>query len=166
MKRLLIMRHAKSSRDDANLPDEKRPLNSRGQRDAPLMGELAASKNIVPELILSSTAVRAATTAELFVKGLGKRTRLGLDRNLYRADVEEFCDSLREGADSEKSVMIVSHNPGVERWVYALTGQFETMPTAAIAVVRLSDKVEWQELTALTKGELETVWRPREVLSE
>ncbi len=164
MKRLLVMRHAKSSWEDKSLPDHKRPLNERGQRDAPQMGQYLARMDCVPDLILSSTADRAVSTARLVVSGLGRKVPVGLEKILCDADVEEFCDVVRFGADAENNVLVISHNPGVERWVYALTGEFETMPTASVAVIDLPDKLDWSDINSLTKGTLANVWRPKEVL--
>ncbi len=164
MKRLLIMRHAKSSRDDASITDHDRPLNERGNRVAPLMGKFARSQNLKPDLILTSTAKRALRTAELFTSGFGAKLPMCVEKSLYNADVEQFCDTVREVADNESTLMVVSHNPGVERWIYALTGKFETVPTATIAVVSLSNKMDWCDLSSLTSGQLEHIWRPREVL--
>jgi phosphohistidine phosphatase len=166
MKRLLVMRHAKSSWDDESIADHERPLNPRGERNAPQMGKYVVEQQYVPDLILVSTAVRAVATAELFVAGAGCKIPVGLDRNLYHADVENYCDTVREGADSEKTLLVISHNPGVERWIYAITGEFETMPTAAIAVIHFSEKLDWVDINSLTKGSLEAVWRPKEIFGE
>jgi phosphohistidine phosphatase len=129
------------------------------------MGEFVKEQGLKPDLILVSTANRAIRTAELFALGFGRKIPMGIEKDLYNADVEEFCDTVREAAETESTVLVISHNPGVERWVYALTGKFETIPTAGLAVIRLSDKLDWIDLSSLTKGELESVWRPREVLA-
>jgi phosphohistidine phosphatase len=148
MKRLLIMRHAKSSWDDESIPDHDRKLNDRGLRVAPLMGGFVKQQGLTPDIILTSSALRAIKTAELFNAGFGKKIPIGIEKSLYRADVEEFCDIVREGAEAESTVLVISHNP-----------------TAAIASVRLSDKLDWFDLTSRTKGDLDNVWRPREVLA-
>lgn len=158
------MRHAKSSWDDESIPDHDRKLNDRGVRVAPLMGRFVKQQGLSPDIILTSSASRAIKTAELFVAGYGRKIPIGIEKGLYRADVEEFCDTVREGAETESTVLIISHNPGVERWAYALTGKFESLSTASIAVIRISDKLDWFDLASRTKGELENVWRPREVL--
>ncbi len=163
MKRLLIMRHAKSSWEDETLSDHERPLNPRGQRNAPQMGEYLVANDRVPQLILSSTALRAVSTAQLLVTGLGREVPTGLDKSLYHADVEDFCDTVRNTAYSENTLMVISHNPGVERWVYAITGEFETMPTAAIACIQFPAELYWTDMTSLTSGKLTHIWRPKEI---
>ena len=75
MKTLFLIRHAKSSWDDAALPDKERPLNDRGRRDAPKMGERLAKRDVKPDLILSSPAVRALRTAEIIAKKLDYRRK-------------------------------------------------------------------------------------------
>ena len=70
MKTLFLVRHAKSSRDDTAMPDKDRPLNDRGKRDAPKMGERLAKRDVKPNLILSSPARRALKTAEIIAKKL------------------------------------------------------------------------------------------------
>ena len=60
-------------------------------------------------------------------------------------------------------VMVVSHNPGVEHWVYSMTGEFETMPTATVAVIQISGKLPWSQLDSETRGVLTEIWRPREI---
>ena len=74
MKTLFLVRHAKSSRNDAAMPDKDRPLNDRGKRDAPKMGERLAKRDVKPDLILSSPARRALRTAEIIAKKLDYRT--------------------------------------------------------------------------------------------
>jgi phosphohistidine phosphatase len=71
MKSVLILRHAKSSWKDPDLPDHDRPLNKRGKHDAPLMGRLLKREDLVPDVIISSTAMRARATAEAVAKGSG-----------------------------------------------------------------------------------------------
>ncbi len=75
MKTLFLIRHAKSSWDDTALPDKERPLNDRGLRDAPKMGERLAKRDVKPDLILSSPAVRALRTAEIIAKKLDYRRK-------------------------------------------------------------------------------------------
>ncbi|MGB7661527.1 MAG: histidine phosphatase family protein [Nitrososphaeraceae archaeon] len=86
MKTLLIMRHAKSSWKEQDLPDYDRPLNKRGKNDAPRMGKLLKDEDLVPDLIMSSTAVRAKKTAELVAKTRKYKGKIVLDRSLYGAE--------------------------------------------------------------------------------
>ena len=83
MKTLFLIRHAKSSWDDTALPDKDRPLNDRGRRDAPKMGERLAKRDVKPSLILSSPAVRALRTAEIIAKKLDYRRKIVVNERLY-----------------------------------------------------------------------------------
>jgi phosphohistidine phosphatase len=140
MKTLLIMRHAKSAEGGPEMPDHERPLNPRGERDAPLMGARLRELGIVPDLILSSTAVRALTTARLFAEGNGYAGAPLADMRLYLAEVPAYIKVLAETAGDAETVMVVSHNPGSEELLHYLTGALRPMPTCAVAVVELSEE--------------------------
>lgn len=158
------MRHAKSSWKDETLSDHDRPLNARGRDNAPRMGGYAAEKSCLPDLILSSTANRAITTAEMFVQGASCEIPIITQRSLYHAGVADYCQAICSLANDEARVMIVSHNPGSEEWVYRLTRHYETMPTAAIAIVEFDEQFLWSRMDHDSKAELLDVWRPKEVL--
>lgn len=164
MKTLLILRHAKSSWDNPNLTDHDRPLKDRGKRDAPRMGDLIRQRDLVPELLISSTAKRACQTAELVADACAYEEDLIATRFFYPGDVEDYIEVLQRipgdyGHDYER-VMVVGHNPGLESLLYHLTGEWERMPTAALAEVRLP-LTSWAELTMLTEGELVNLWEPK-----
>ena len=88
MKTLLILRHAKSSWKDDSLPDHDRPLNKRGKQDAPLVGRLDSRKDLMPDLILSSTAKRARATVELVAEESNYQGEIEYSRDLYAAEAE------------------------------------------------------------------------------
>ncbi|MEW5867886.1 MAG: histidine phosphatase family protein [Chloroflexota bacterium] len=161
MKTLLVLRHAKSSWKEADLSDHDRPLNKRGKRDAPRMGELLRQEDLVPDLILSSTAKRARTTAELVAEASGYEGEIQLLRDLYAAGAEAFVEALQHVSSKYDCVMVVGHNPGLEELLEALTGDYETLPTAALGQVQLPVD-EWAELREDTNGRLVSIWRPRE----
>src|SRR5215470_8706335 len=112
MKTLYLVRHAKSSRDDPSLPDKERPLNKRGRRDAPRMGERLAKRDVKPDLILSSPAVRALATAEIVSRKLGYAIKdIVVDERLYGADPNDLLDVIHELGEKPKRVMLFGHNP-------------------------------------------------------
>lgn len=162
MKTLLVQRHAKSSWKHPELSDHDRPLNKRGKRDAPRMGRLVAAQGLRPDVIVSSTARRARRTAEEVARHAGCEGAVQLDRRLYLASPDEIVDVVRGVAGSARRVMVVGHNPGLEDLVARLAGRRETLPTAALAALRLSIR-SWAELTASTAGDLAGPWRPREL---
>src|SRR6516164_4541044 len=97
MKTLFLVRHAKSSRDDPVLPDKERPLNERGRRDAPRMGERLAKRGVKPDIIVSSPAVRALTTAELIARELDYDLRdIAVDKRLYSASADDLLAVIHE----------------------------------------------------------------------
>ena len=162
MKTLLILRHAKSSWKEASLDDYDRPLNKRGKRDAPQVGRLLRKEDLVPDLILSSSAKRARATAELVAEESGCENEVQLSRDLYAASPEAYLEALAGLEDGLERVMLVGHNPGLEELLEILTGSYEPLPTAAFAQVQLPIQ-RWQELSEETQGKLIRVWRPKEL---
>jgi phosphohistidine phosphatase len=162
MKSLLVLRHAKSSWNDPALDDHERPLNARGLRDAPRMGELLREYGLIPDVLLSSDAVRARLTAEAVADVAGCTGEILLDPRLYLAgpaDILSLLPSVRENAET---VMIVGHNPGLEQLVEQLTGKRHDLPTAALAQIDLPID-QWRDLTLSTRGTLVGLWRPKEL---
>jgi phosphohistidine phosphatase len=162
MKTLLLMRHAKSSWKETDLSDHERPLNKRGQKDAPRMGSILTDRELVPQRILSSTAVRARQTAEAVVETSGFQGEVTFMDRLYMAEAEEYIAVLRELPDDIERVMVVGHNPGLETLLQLLSGLIETLPTAVVAHLALPIQ-NWAELTTETNGEIVDIWRPKEL---
>ena len=162
MKTLLILRHAKSSWKDEGLPDHDRPLNKRGKRDAPRLGRLILQQGLVPDLIVSSTAKRARSTAKRVANACGYTGEIRLTPQFYHAPAGIYIEVLTQVSDDYSRVMVVGHNPGMEELVARL-GRNCTMPTAALANVALPiDK--WSALDGATEGKLLHVWYPRDLL--
>lgn len=162
MKRLLILRHAKSSWDNAYMADHERPLNNRGKQDAPRMGTLLRQEELTPDLIISSSAQRALTTAEAVALACGYEARIQVTRQLYHAEPETYLEVLHEQGGAADLVLVVGHNPGIEELVEMLTGAAESMPTAALAYVQFNID-DWHTLTTETGGSLVNLWRPRDI---
>lgn len=162
MKELLLLRHAKSSWEDDRLSDYQRPLNQRGLSDAPRMGRLLRRQELVPDLIIASAAVRAATTAELVAEAMGYEGQIRVEEDLYLAEPERYLALLGKLADTYGRVMAVGHNPGMEEMIELLSGHWERMPTAAIAHMQLPI-LSWAKLTTDVRGALMNVWWPKEV---
>jgi phosphohistidine phosphatase len=164
MKTLLILRHAKSSWKDPDLPDHDRPLNKRGKREAPLMGKLLRDEDLKPDLIISSTAVRAKKTAELVSKACKYKGEISLNQLLYGAEPAAYYKILEGLSDKHKAVLLVGHSPTVEETIEMITNSSDViMPTCALAHIRLPIE-NWAELTKeMIKGKLVKVWRPKEL---
>ena len=133
MKTLLLLRHAKSSWGDSSLADFDRPLAPRGLKDAPRMGRALKAQGVVPDLIISSPAVRAKETVEAVVAAAGLSVSPEFDQNIYEASTAELMKLVRSISDSKSCALLVGHNPGFENLLSRLTGDSESMPTAALA---------------------------------
>ena len=134
MKMLYLVRHAKSSWDDPSLADHDRPLNERGQRDVVTMGQRLVQRGVKPDVLLSSTATRALTTAEHLGKAMGiKRKEIVVIDRLYEAAPDVLLSVIQELGDKPKRVMLVAHNPGLAELVHKLASEITDMPTCAIA---------------------------------
>jgi len=160
MKTLLILRHAKSSWSEPGLSDHDRPLNQRGLRDAPRMGQFVQQARLIPDWILCSSANRARATAERVIAEMDFAGQIHFSTDLYLAEPEVWVESLQLLDNQANRVMIVGHNPGLESLVFRLTGHDESFPTAALAHVELPVN-EWAELSLTTRGELTALWRPK-----
>lgn len=162
MKSVLFLRHAKSSWKQEELADHDRPLNKRGKRDAPLMGRLLKKEDLVPDIIISSTAIRARSTTEAVAKGSGYKGEIVLDKSLYAAGPEAYLGVIHDLSDEYVRVLIVGHNPGLEELLELLTGEIHLMPTCSLAHVKLHvDK--WSEVDNKIKGQVAEIWRPRDL---
>jgi phosphohistidine phosphatase len=159
MKTLLLLRHAKSSRDDAELDDHDRPLNERGKKAAKEAGRFLRDEELVPDLIVSSTALRARKTAQKAAKQFEYARAIELEDQLYLANAPTHYKVVRKSEHACKRLLIVSHNPGISDFLNQLISADEEMPTAGLAVVQLPIK-DWADLTARTRGKLMKFWRP------
>ncbi len=156
------MRHAKSSWDEAGLADFDRPLNDRGRRAAPFMGEVLRREGLVPDVIVSSPAERARQTTDSVVAAGDFDRRIVFDENIYEASANALRQVAERLEESAGSAMLVGHNPGMEDFIRYLTGEIEPMPTAAVAVISLEVET-WADVTGRC-GRLEMVLRPRDLM--
>ncbi len=155
MPRLLLLRHAKSSWSDPAARDHERPLNQRGRQAAPLVGDYLRREDLVPDLVLCSSARRTVET--LARLDLPDTTAVVVDRDLYLAHPETVIDMVRGAADSVATVMVVGHNPTTHELALDLAGAGDPgalaalgqkFPTAALAVLTLSGR--WADLDRAT----------------
>ncbi len=139
MKRLSLIRHAKSSWDHADLVDFERPLNERGKRDAPEMGRRLASADFRPDLILCSTAKRARSTAKRIAAEVGyPKAEIEFEQLFYGATAGEMLDTIRRLKNKLGQVAIVSHNPGITDLNNALSDTLiDNIPTCGVVRLEL-----------------------------
>ena len=146
MKTLYLARHAKSSWKNPELSDVDRPLNKRGKKDAPFMGEVLKEKDVVLDLMVTSPAKRARLTAEAIAKEIGyKKKDIVVDENLYEFSTSGLLDVI-QGFDNEyDSVMIFGHNPGFTSLNNNLTDKYvDNIPTAGIVCIQFD--LQWKEI--------------------
>ena len=161
MKRLLILRHAKSSWADSSISDWQRPLNERGLRDAPRAGGWLRDQSLVPDVIVTSDAVRARSTAEIVAKAAGYTREILVEPSLYHAKPEDVLAVLNGVEDqTAATILVVGHNPGLEDLVQQLTGEHHGLPTAALVHLRLSID-RWSHLDSATATSIADTWQPR-----
>jgi len=146
VKSLFLVRHAKSSRDDPSLPDRERPLDDRGLRDAPTMGKRLRKREVKPDLLMSSPALRALTTAQLIADELGyQRNDIALDERLYASSADNLLAIICALDDKLDRVMLFGHNPEFTDLAHRLSSEITDMPTCAVAEFRFDANV-WADV--------------------
>ncbi|MGO4152142.1 SixA phosphatase family protein [Cupriavidus sp. YAF13] len=134
MKTLFLVRHARSSRDDPSLYDRQRPLDDRGRHDASKMGKRLADRGVEPDLLVSSPALRALTTAQLIADEIGyKRKDIVIDERLYASSPDNLLAVICALDDGLSRVMLFGHNPEFTGLAQRLSGTVVDMATCAIA---------------------------------
>lgn len=138
MKELYLIRHAKSDWNDPSLSDFDRPLNPRGMRNAPMMGKLLAKESAVPDLIVSSPALRAKTTALIFAQALQVATdAIRFEPSIYEASVQSLLYLVAALPDDAERIFLFGHNPGLTELANLLGDlSIENMPTASVVGIR------------------------------
>ncbi len=130
-KKLYLLRHAKSSWKDFAISDFDRPLNKRGEHDAPIMATRMSERDIALEVIISSPAKRAKSTAKYFSRALS--TKVIYDKRIYEASAAQLKEIIKQAFKEYDTIMIVGHNPFLTILSNDLSGyQINNMPTTGI----------------------------------
>jgi phosphohistidine phosphatase len=154
MKTFLILRHAKAALKGPNISDHDRPLDELGEADALRMGKLMKDKDMIPSLIISSSALRAKSIAELVAKGWGYQADIVLNQSLYEAKPKDYLSILETLSDIFNSVLIVGHNPTVEDTLQMLTDSSDVKGISSCTLVHFSLLIEkWSDLSNNNKIE-------------
>ena len=145
MKTLFLFRHAKSSWKDSTLSDFERPLNKRGEKTAPKMGRLLRDMGVSFELIVTSPAVRAISTARLIAGQLNYPDEALVENpRLYEATTDRLLEVVHQLPDKKVDIALVGHNPGLTDFCNYLCGEaIDNLPTCAVASIRF-DADTWQ----------------------
>ena len=169
MKTLYLLRHAKSDWGDSSLKDFDRPLNERGWKAAKAMGEEMRARDLVPDVVLVSPAVRTRETLARAEEGFGAPFKVVEDRAIYLAETETLIDLIRGAPAKAGKLMVIGHNPGMHELALALTNGpaglrdevAQKYPTAALAEISF-DVDDWADVAPGT-GRLRSFVRPRDL---
>lgn len=159
MKTLTIIRHAKSSWEQEGLHDFERPLNERGRRDAPVMAARLRQSAEVPELLVSSPALRAITTARVFAEGLDISVdAIQIQAKIYEASVSTLLQIIRGLDDQYAHAALFGHNPGLSDLSRKLAPcDFDELPTCGIVQLGLPTD-HWRDVSANSGKLLYSSW--------
>jgi len=154
MKTIYLVRHAKSDRENTNLLDIERPLNERGYSNANSMSQLFNEKQDTPDIIVSSPAIRAFSTASIFAKNLNyDLNNILIKKELYESSTKDYLSVITDMDEQFHSLMLFAHNPTISSFADSLCKALPMeMPTCAIAGIRFDCK-KWKDIKNL-KGEL------------
>lgn len=146
MKTLYIVRHAKSSWKDLSLADFDRPLNKRGQNDAPFMAQKLKDMNISVDKIISSPALRAKTTAEVLYSTLEIENELEFDSKIYDYHFESIEPIVKLFDNNYSDIILVGHNPSLNEFVGIYLGLEDNIPTNGVIGINF-DIEQWDEVS-------------------
>lgn len=163
MRELTLIRHAKSDWNHPLLADADRPLNQRGERDAPFMGSFLAGEGLAPDALVTSPARRAIQTARLIAPALGVKAKEILqDPQVYHADVADILAVIQRFKVAWHSVVLVGHNPGLLDTAEALCEtEIDRLPTCGVIRIRF-DETTWANIRA-GQGQLIGTLFPKEL---
>lgn len=164
MKMLYLVRHAKSDWSNLFLRDFDRPLNARGEYSAPLMGEYLSKQGIKPDLILSSPALRAKTTAITLAEKLSYPIEsISYLPSLYESDVNTILAIIRTISENIETLFIVAHNPEVTECINFITNaEIDNVPTCGVAAIRLNEN-SWDRVGS-NSAELISLDTPKKII--
>jgi phosphohistidine phosphatase len=145
MKKLVLIRHSKSSWKNLELNDFDRPLNKRGKKNAPFMAQKLKDYSISPDIILSSSARRAKTTAKVFKDVFKFDKKITYNQNIYDASLEDLINIISNIDNTLDTVFLIGHNPSLNMLCSKLVNFYENIPTTGIVVLQ-SDIKNWKKL--------------------
>lgn len=145
MKKLYVIRHAKSDWSNPALDDFDRPLNKRGKKNASFIGRILRKKNIHPNLIISSPAYRARETARKIAKKIHFQNEIMYNENIYESSLKTILEIVNFIEDEHDEVFIVGHNPGLNMLAFYLIEFNKNLPTCGILEIEF-DCESWREV--------------------
>jgi len=162
MKTLLLLRNAKASWKDYKVKDRERPLTKKGRKASAAMGLLIKENELVPQLLLSSSVLRANQTTQQLVASMEYSGKIIYMDHLFMAEPDVILDALSLLPNEVERVLVVGHNPGLEALVQILSGQIVSMAPASLAYLSVPVRA-WLELNKHTECDLVQLWRAKDV---
>ena len=162
-RRLIVMRHAKSSWKSGAKTDHERPLNKRGRRDSKRVARHLRREGWVPQIVLSSDSERTRQTADLLHKHWDHESHFEFINAFYHGGIDEVVAEVSAVPDDIECVLVLGHNPGWEGVLVWLTGEDERLTTANAALL-LGDALTWREAMAQRRAwQIHDIVRPKEL---
>ncbi|WP_418178936.1 SixA phosphatase family protein [Aliarcobacter lanthieri] len=147
MKKLVLIRHAKSDWSNILLDDFDRPLNKRGKKNAPFMANLLNKKNLSPDLIISSPSIRTKLTLEYFINEFNYTKDIVFEKNIYEAPFENLLNVIKSVNNKYNTIFLIGHNPGLNDLSNFLLNEFkENIPTCGIVEIEF-DIDFWKDIS-------------------
>ena len=146
-KKLIIVRHSKSSWKDLSLDDFNRPLNKRGKEDGPIISNYLSKKTNFIDFLHSSSSVRTFETSKFFTERI-KFGKVKYDDNLYHSSSESILNLIKNYSNEYSSVMLIAHNPGLTHLINQITNiSLDNLPTTGLAEIHFSCN-KWNEISS------------------
>jgi phosphohistidine phosphatase len=147
MKKLLLIRHAKATHE-TGYKDFERPLTPSGLQDAAIMAGRLQEHSLIPQLMISSPALRTISTAHVFTQHLAVPNAEEI-KSIYDADVDDLVEVVNDLDDASDFTALVGHNPGISQLLHYLTDQIEEMATCAVALIEFN-VTSWSNIASAT----------------
>ena len=173
MKTIYLLRHAKSSWDNPELDDFDRPLAKRGMKSSNKIGKYLKKNKFIPDIVYYSTAIRAKQTWDWVNRIIKKKKNIIYKDNLYMANSADFMNIVKKTNNKHKSLMIISHNPGIENFALELiknkkNNKYKSIsfkyPTAGLAIIKFKSVVNWSKIK-YENGDIYVFIKPRDLQS-
>lgn len=147
MRELILIRHAKSDWSNPLLDDFERPLNKRGEKNAPFMAKILKKEIQKPDLIISSPSFRTKLTLEYFLKEFEYKGEVIFEKSIYEAPFENLLKVIKNVDDKYKTIFLIGHNPGLNDLANFLLGSFEdNIPTSGVLKIDF-DTNSWKNIS-------------------
>jgi phosphohistidine phosphatase len=153
MKSLLLLRHAKTSDNNASITDGMRPLSDSGKYDVYKMSKFLKNNKLIPSLIISSSAKRAKDTSNLLAESIGYNKDILLSELLYKTNAKHYINVISKISNNINMVLLIGHNPILENLIELITNELIMMETCSLVHILLPITT-WREIKKNPKGKL------------